>query len=66
MILAFWGWYGGVLGVSWANLEASSAIFVSVGHPLGHLQPPGILAPGLVWRCFGNLLDGLEGLLSHL
>ena len=31
MVLAFWSWYEGVLGVSWAVLEASRAIFDSFG-----------------------------------
>ena len=31
MILAFWGWYEGVWVGSWAVLEASWAIFDSLG-----------------------------------
>ena len=53
MILAFWGWYGSVLEVSWAVLEASYDILGHLGDLLGailcQLEP--------LWEPRGNTVS---------
>ena len=53
MILAFRGWYGSVLGVSWAVLKASCAILGHLGDLLGailcHVEP--------LWKPRGNMVS---------
>ena len=60
MILAFRGWYGSVLGVSWAVLEASCAILSHLGDLLGailcHVEP--------LWEPRGNMVSH-RGLLEQ-
>ena len=53
MILAFRGWYGSVLGISWTILEASCAILGHLGDLLGailcHVEP--------LWKPRGNMVS---------
>ena len=60
MILAFRRWYGSVLGVSWAVLEASCDILGHLGDLLGailcHVEP--------LWKPRGNTVSH-RGLLEQ-
>ena len=60
MILAFRGWYGSVLEVSWAVLEASCDILGHLGDLLGailcHVEP--------LWKPRGNMVSH-RGLLEQ-